>query len=152
MRASYTLSRSYLDGVDFFVTTRGTQRTPHERGYNPSDQRHNLTLAGTLSLPWAIELSGIGKLISGSPIKVQAGFDLDGDGILDLVIGAESGETLVLRKLGGGVDRFERAGALQLPGIAAPAFADVDGDGDADLLVGEIAGGLRWYANSGSGR
>jgi hypothetical protein len=81
MRASYTLSRSYLDGVDFFVTTRGTQRTPHERGYNPSDQRHNLTLAGTLSLPWSIELSGIGKLISGSPIKVQAGFDLDGDGI-----------------------------------------------------------------------
>ena len=44
---SYTLSRSYLDGVDFFLTMRGTQRTPHERGYNPSDQRHNLTVAGT---------------------------------------------------------------------------------------------------------
>jgi hypothetical protein len=82
LRASYTLSRSYLDGVDFFVTTRGTQRTPHERGYNPSDQRHNLTLAGTLSLPWAVEVSGIAKLISGSPIKVQAGSDLDGDTIV----------------------------------------------------------------------
>jgi hypothetical protein len=76
------LSRSYLDGVDFFLTTRGTQRTPHERGYNPSDQRHNLTIAGTLTMPWSIELSGVARLISGSPIKVQSGVDLDGDTII----------------------------------------------------------------------
>jgi hypothetical protein len=79
LRVSYTLSRSYLDGVDFFTTMRGTQRTPHERGYNPSDQRHNLTVAGAVELPWAIQVSGILKLISGSPTKVQAGVDLDGD-------------------------------------------------------------------------
>lgn len=80
LQISYTLSRSYLDGVDFFLTRRGTERTPQERGYNVSDQRHNLTLAGSTMLPWDIQLSGIVKLISGSPIKVQAGFDLDGDG------------------------------------------------------------------------
>jgi hypothetical protein len=79
LQASYTLSRSYLDGVDFFTTMRGTQRTPHERGYNPSDQRHNLTVAGTVALPWSIQISGILKRISGSPTKVQAGRDLDGD-------------------------------------------------------------------------
>jgi carboxypeptidase family protein len=79
MRVSYALSRSYLDGVDFFLTTRGTQRTPRERGYNPSDQRHNLTVAGTVGLPWSLELSGVLTLVSGSPIKVQAGEDLDGD-------------------------------------------------------------------------
>jgi hypothetical protein len=79
-RASYTLSRSYLDGVDFFLTMRGTQRTPHERGYNPSDQRHNLTLSGSIALPWSLQASGILKLISGSPVKVQAGTDLDMDG------------------------------------------------------------------------
>jgi hypothetical protein len=79
LQVSYTLSRSYLDGVDFFTTMRGTQRTPHERGYNPSDQRHNLTVAGTLDLPWSIQVSGIMKLISGSPTKVQAGGDLDSD-------------------------------------------------------------------------
>jgi hypothetical protein len=79
LQVSYTLSRSYLDGVDFFLTTRGTQRTPHERGFNPTDQRHNLTIAAALTLPWEIQLSGILKLISGSPIKVQAGVDLDGD-------------------------------------------------------------------------
>jgi hypothetical protein len=38
VNVAYALSRSYLDGVDFFLSTRGTQRTPHERGYNPSDQ------------------------------------------------------------------------------------------------------------------
>ena len=79
LQASYTLSRSYLDGVDFFLNPRGTQRTPHEVGYNPSDQRHNLTVAGTVTLPWALQISGILKLVSGSPIKVQAGQDLDGD-------------------------------------------------------------------------
>ena len=79
LQVSYTLSRSYLDGVDFFLTSRGTQRTPHERGYNPTDQRHNLTMAGAVTLPGRVELAGILKLVSGSPVKVQAGRDLDGD-------------------------------------------------------------------------
>lgn len=79
LQVSYTLSRSYLDGVDFFLTPRGTQRTPRERGYNPSDQRHNLTVAGSMSMPWDLQVSGILKLVSGSPVKVQAGRDLDGD-------------------------------------------------------------------------
>jgi len=59
VHASYTLSRSYLDGVGFFLTTRGTQRPP-----------------------WSIESSGVARLISGSPIKVQSGVDLDGDTII----------------------------------------------------------------------
>jgi hypothetical protein len=79
LRASYTLSRSYLDGVDFFNTVRGTQRTPHERGYSPSDQRHNLTAAVSFRFPWRLEVGAIVKLISGSPMSVQAGMDLDGD-------------------------------------------------------------------------
>jgi hypothetical protein len=79
LRASYALSRTWLDGVDFFLTQRGTQRTPRESGYSPSDQRHNLTLAGGIVLPAQIELTGILKLISGSPMPVQTGTDLDGD-------------------------------------------------------------------------
>jgi hypothetical protein len=78
-QVSYALSRSYLDGVDHFNYPRGTQRTPHERGYNPTDQRHNLTIAGTITLSWDIQVSGIVTLISGSPMKIQAGIDLDGD-------------------------------------------------------------------------
>ena len=76
---SYTLSRSYRDGVNFFTTLRGTQRTPRERGYNDTDQRHNLTVSMAARLPWDMQLSGIGKFISGSPILAQAGFDMDGD-------------------------------------------------------------------------
>jgi hypothetical protein len=79
LHASYTLSRSYLDGVDFFNTVRGTQRTPHERGYSPSDQRHNLAVAASCLLPWRVEAAGILKLVSGTPMSVQSGFDLDGD-------------------------------------------------------------------------
>lgn len=80
LQVSYTLSRSYLDGVDFFNNRRGTERTAQEQGYNPTDQRHNLTFAGSTTLPGRIQISGIVKLISGSPMKVQAGFDMDGDG------------------------------------------------------------------------
>ncbi len=39
--------------------------------------------------------------------------------------------------------------ALDLPGVAAPVIVDLDADGDPDLLVGEIAGGLRYYENIG---
>jgi hypothetical protein len=80
LQLSYTLSRSYMDGVDFFNLLQGTQRTPRSQGYNPTDQRHNLTLAGSRSLPWKMEASLILRAVSGSPMKVQAGFDLDGDG------------------------------------------------------------------------
>jgi len=81
VNVAYSLSRSYLDGVDFFLSTRGTQRTPHERGYNPSDQRHSFAVAGTFVLPWDMQLGGIVKVASGPPMKVQAGADLDGDTI-----------------------------------------------------------------------
>ena len=80
VQLSYTLSRTYLDGVDFFLNQRGTQRTPQERGYSPSDQRHNLTAAATVALPRRLQLSAILKLISGSPMPVQTGTDFDGDG------------------------------------------------------------------------
>ena len=79
LHASYTLSRTWLDGVDFFSTQRGTQRTPQEQGFSPSDQRHNLTAAVTIPLPFDMQFSAIVKLISGSPMSVQAGADLDGD-------------------------------------------------------------------------
>jgi hypothetical protein len=80
MLVSYTLSRSYRDGVNFFGTFRGTQRTPNERGYNDTDQRHNLTFSAATTLPGQVQLSGIVKAVSGSPMLVQAGFDMDGDG------------------------------------------------------------------------
>jgi hypothetical protein len=81
IQASYTLSRNYRDGVPFYSNWRGTQRTPDERGYSENDSRHNLTMSGTMPLPLGFQLSAVGKFISGSPFFVQAGFDMDGDGI-----------------------------------------------------------------------
>lgn len=80
LQVSYTLSRNILDGVDFYSTIRGTQRTPQERGYNSTDNRHVLAISASTELPWGFQLSGIARLLSGRPKNVQAGIDLDGDG------------------------------------------------------------------------
>jgi hypothetical protein len=82
MQISYTLSRSRIDGGWFFDSFRGTQRTPHEEGYNDTDQRHNLTISAAARLPWDLQISGILKAVSGSPMYVQSGLDLDGDGTI----------------------------------------------------------------------
>ncbi len=80
LQLSYTLSRTYLDGVVHYANYMGTMRTPQETGYSGQDTRHNLALAMSTSLPWGIEVSGIFKALSGAPYNVQAGFDIDGDG------------------------------------------------------------------------
>lgn len=80
LQVSYALSKNILDGVDFYSTIRGTQRTPQEKGYNSTDNRHNLSISASAELPWEFRLSGIVRLLSGRPKNVQAGIDLDGDG------------------------------------------------------------------------
>ena len=81
LQISYTLSKQKLDGVDFFNTLRGTQRTPQEEGDHPLDTPHNLSVSASTVLPFDIQLSGIAKALSGPPFKVQAGPDLDADGV-----------------------------------------------------------------------
>jgi hypothetical protein len=79
LQVSYAYSRSMLDGVTFYSTYRGTDRTPHQYGYNPTDTPHNLSVAASTSLPWKMQLSGVFRAISGTPFSVSAGIDLDGD-------------------------------------------------------------------------
>ena len=81
LQISYTLSKQRLNGVDFFNTLRGTQRTPQEEGDHPLDTPHNLSVSASTVLPFDIQLSGIAKALSGPPFRVQAGPDLDGDGV-----------------------------------------------------------------------
>ncbi len=82
--------------------------------------------------------------------------DLDGDGDLDALIGASSGNTFF----------FENTGSAMAPAFAAPqtnpfgldnvyfssrpAFADLDGDGDLDALIGERDGNTFFFENTGS--
>ncbi|MGH9220649.1 MAG: hypothetical protein ACRD1W_15180, partial [Vicinamibacterales bacterium] len=126
---SYTVSRTWIDGVDFFVTQRGTQRTPQEQGFSPSDQRHNLTAAATIPLPFAMQFAAILKLISGSPMLVEAGSDIDGDRSLTgdrpvgLPITVGRGDTGAALRL---IDAF-RAGLTPTPlPPVDPALLDLD--------------------------
>jgi hypothetical protein len=81
LQVSYTLSKQKINGVDFFNVLRGTQRTPQEKGDHILDTPHNLSVSASTVLPFDIQFSGILKALSGTPFKVQAGPDLDGDNV-----------------------------------------------------------------------
>ncbi|MEZ5320192.1 MAG: VCBS repeat-containing protein [Vicinamibacterales bacterium] len=75
--------------------------------------------------------------------------DVDGDGLLDLVIGRETaGAPAIYRNRGTRTaPSFALAGELdvRLPPASAPAFADIDGDGTLDLFAGTTSGGVRFF-------
>ena len=80
--------------------------------------------------------------------------DLDGDGDEDLLIGDVNGKMNFFRKDPGNDTNFVLGQSFYM-GIdagsyAAPQIVDVDRDGKNDLLIGEQAGNINYYHNTGT--
>jgi hypothetical protein len=95
LQVSYTLSRALVDGCvgvcanslrafqrDSMALLAATGRSL-EYGYNSIDTRHNLAISASAQLPAGLQLSGIARFISGYPLVITCGCDLDGDGTND---------------------------------------------------------------------
>ena len=81
LTVSYTYSRSLINAVTFYNVFSGTDRTPDNYAYNPTNTPENLSLSfATVALPGKIILSGVFRALSTGPFAVSAGIDLDGDG------------------------------------------------------------------------
>ncbi|AHJ96581.1 T9SS type A sorting domain-containing protein [Hymenobacter swuensis] len=74
--------------------------------------------------------------------------DLDGDGLIDMIVGNQDGTLYRAEQTGAGLTTFtalalitDAAGtAVDVGDFSAPSLTDVDGDGYLDLLVGNAAG------------
>ena len=80
VQVSYAYSRSIMNAVPYYSTYEGTQRTPDNYSYNPTDTPQNLSVAfETKRLPGGFHYSSIFRGLSGDLFATTAGIDLDGD-------------------------------------------------------------------------
>ncbi len=81
--------------------------------------------------------------------------DIDGDGDLDAFIGNSEGNTLFFRNTGSATAAAFAGSSIgfgfpDVGAFASPAFADTDGDGDLDAFIGNAAGNIFFFCNTGS--
>jgi hypothetical protein len=87
---------------------------------------------------------------------VPAFSDLDGDGDADMILGSETGQlALFLNKGGVGAPLDLEFELPNFPGIdvgaySAPQLFDLDKDNLDDLIIGEKAGNINYYRNTGT--
>ena len=90
-------------------------------------------------------------------INIPCVTDWDGDGRLDILVGAEDGYVSFLRNVSDGPPRFRHQGRVETASplihsgvLPSPAAFDFTGNGQPDLVVGNSAGELMFFARDGS--
>ena len=83
--------------------------------------------------------------------SVPVFYDLDDDGVEELVLGSDQGGIQTFRSAGSAeMPQFEAFPFFDLPAPpqrAAPALGDLDNDGDPDIMLGLLEGGLLYFEN-----
>ena len=106
---------------------------------------------------WSAQASWNGPSVASGSAQ-PALVDVDGDGLVDLMIGDNAGTVFGYRNTGSASGPTWTATPswnladpnTSLNNGAAPAFGDLDGDGAVDMIYGDASGFLFAYKNSGS--
>ncbi|MES2943501.1 MAG: FG-GAP-like repeat-containing protein, partial [Pseudomonadota bacterium] len=103
---------------------------------------------------------GLSNSLGPEPYSYSATFvdiaDIDNDGDLDVFVGDSRGRVLTFLNTGSASSPAFAAAVPNAYGLtnvgfsAAPSFADIDADGDLDAFVGNSAGNMLVFLNTGS--
>ena len=108
---------------------------------------------------WPTEATGAANPFDGIDVGTRAAptlVDVNGDGKNDLVVGNNDGNIKVWMNSGSNTWPTEATGAanpfdgIDVGSYAVPTLVDVNGDGKDDLVVGNYAGNIKVWMNSGS--